>query len=632
MSADNDRNEPTPSISHSGAASPEEPTLVSPPSAPSIAAFGSTSSTAATAHLEGLLRTTLDGRYFIEKELGHGGVGAVYFARDRKLHDKPVVVKVLLEKSLREPWVVQKFQQEKEALSRIDHPGVVGILDTGELPDEQPYIVMQYIDGAPLRDAIRSRPEGMELDRAAAILKQVGAALGAVHSKGILHRDLKPDNIMLQKLDRGEEQVKIVDFGIAKIKESVVAPSTVTGAGTAGTIIYMSPEQLRGEKLSGTSDIYAFAEIAYEMVTGRRPFNPETIVHLAEIQREGVRVKPGDLRPRLPAEAERLILKALSFDARARPQSAAEFGEALSRALMNEGETLKLEQVQPAEIPPTQLAVDQVVPPRTDQFSKTMPALFEQAQVITAPSGAAASMPEPPSRFSVWLNTPWLKFAVSFVFLAVVATAFYGVFTLRSSNVPNAKTSNRSAAPATNAMAERALAYSLTVQKFHQGKPYDQPFETSGQEIFENGWKIKMNISSSQDGYLYLLNEGPAANGRTTYNVLFPEPKTNGGSPRVTAGQRLQTAWMKFEEHQGTEKFWIVWALAAVKELDDVAGVVNAQQKGEIGDAAQAKAVRDLLEKHSSPKTEVAKDPSGEKTTVKGRGDVLVSNVELKHH
>jgi len=114
--------------------------------------------------------------------------------------------------------------------------------------------------------------------------------------------------------------------------------------------------------------------------------------------------------------------------------------------------------------------------------------------------------------------------------------------------------------------------------------------------------------------------------------MLFPEPKTNGGSSRVSADQKLQTAWMRFDEHQGTEKFWIVWAAAPVKELDDVTGVVNAQQKGEISDASQAKAVRDFLAKHSSPKPEVAKDSAGEKTTVKGRGDVLVSNVELKHH
>src|SRR5436309_14744868 len=122
-----------------------------------------------------LIGKTLDGRYAIEKALGQGGVGAVYLARDHKLHDKHVVIKILLDKSLQNSWVVQKFQQEKEALARVDHPGVVGILDTGELPDGKPYIVMQFIDGLTLRSQIK--PEGIPLDRAGEMIKQIGSAL-----------------------------------------------------------------------------------------------------------------------------------------------------------------------------------------------------------------------------------------------------------------------------------------------------------------------------------------------------------------------------------------------------------------------------------------------------------------------
>src|SRR5436853_4678127 len=128
----------------------------------------------------------LDDRYQIENELGQGGVGVVYLARDRKLHDKRVVIKILLDKSLTNSWVVQKFQQEKEALARVDHPGVVGILDTGELADGKPYLVMQFIDGVTLRSQIK--PEGMPLERVAEIMKQIGRALGAAHDRGIFHR------------------------------------------------------------------------------------------------------------------------------------------------------------------------------------------------------------------------------------------------------------------------------------------------------------------------------------------------------------------------------------------------------------------------------------------------------------
>lgn len=332
-----------------------------------------------------LVGITVDGRYLIEKEIGHGGVGAVYLARDHKLHDKPVVVKVLLEKSLHNEWVVLKFQQEKEALARVDHPGVVGILDTGELSDGEPYIVMQYVDGVSLRSAIKARPEGMDLERVASIVKQAGAAFSAVHEKKIYHRDLKPENIMLQALGRGDEQVKIVDFGIAKIKESVIAPSTITGAATTGTIMYMSPEHLRGEKITAASDIYSLGVIAYEMVTGRRPFNPETTAHLAEMQREGVRAKPIDLRPRLPEEAQALILKALAFDPRARCQNAGEFGDALASALMNDEETLKQHREEVVELPPTQLSVEPIPsePQPANQPAKTLVTPFEPARVHT---------------------------------------------------------------------------------------------------------------------------------------------------------------------------------------------------------------------------------------------------------
>src|SRR5205814_2691707 len=179
---------------------------------------------------------------------------AVYLASDRKLHDKHIVIKILLDKSLQNSWVVQKFQQEKDALARVDHPGVVGILDTGELADGKPYLVMQYIDGVTLRSQIK--PEGMSLDRAAEIIRQTGRALSAAHDRGIFHRDLKPENIMLQTFGSGEEQVKIIDFGIAKLKDSVVAPSTMTGA-TAGTVAYMAPEQLSGRAVSAATDIFA---------------------------------------------------------------------------------------------------------------------------------------------------------------------------------------------------------------------------------------------------------------------------------------------------------------------------------------------------------------------------------------
>jgi serine/threonine protein kinase len=560
--------------------------------------------------------STLDNRYFIEKELGRGGVGAVYLARDRKLHEKRVVIKVLLDKSLQNSWVVKKFQQEREALARVDHPGVVGILDTGELPDGKPYIVMQFIDGTTLRSQIK--PEGVQLDRAAELIRQIGKALGAAHDKGIFHRDLKPENIMLQTLGAGEEQVKIIDFGIAKLKDSIISPSTITGA-TAGTVSYMAPEQLSGRPTSAATDIFAMGAIAYELVTGRKPFNPETGFELLEMQRAGVRVEPSDLRPSLAEEASRTILRALSFDPQQRYQSAREFGDALARSLSSDA--MPDNRASAEQIPATQLATDVNPAARqtADLSPRTIAARFAPAKVDTlggSPSPLAFEDDSPRSSTGLKIGAALLALALIGVVAGVIVWKRSALF---GKNV-------------TPPIAERSLAYSLTVQKMREGKPYQADFESSGREIFENGWKFRMNISTPQEGYLYLLNEGPAAGDTTTYNLLFPEAKTNSGSPRVSAEQKLQTAWMRFDEHQGTEKFWLVWSVSPVKELEAATDVVNEKDQGEIKDSAKARAVREFLKNNSSSKTDVEKDPAKPQTNVKGKGDVLVNLIELEHH
>lgn len=558
-----------------------------------------------------LIGVTLDSRYSIQRELGQGGVGAVYLAGDRKLHDKLVVIKVLLEKSFQNSWVVQKFQQEKEALARVDHPGVVGILDTGELPDGKPYLVMQFIDGATLRSQIK--PEGVSLERAAELMKQIGRALGAAHDKGIFHRDLKPENIMLQSYGGGEEQVKIIDFGIAKLKDSIVAPSTATGA-TAGTVSYMAPEQLSGRPVSAAMDIYAMGAIAYELVTGRKPFNPETGFELLEMQRAGVRVRPSDLRPSLPADAEQIILRALSFEPKDRFQNARELGDALARALAEDTATLDQNRVGRAQIPSTQMATGENAPARqtADLSSKTLAARYEPAQVNTVDGSVYSAIETGDST----AGRRWLKVGISLVLLVAIAGGGVAIWKRRS----------------LLGTREQSLVYSLTVQKMRDGKPYQDEFGSSGQEIFENGWKFRMNLASPQEGYLYLLNEGPAAGDAATYNLLFPEAKTNNGSPRVTADQKLQTAWMRFDDHQGTEKFWVVFSKSPVKELEAVTNRVNDVDQGEIKDATQARGVRDFLQKHSSPQPEVTKDSAKKQTIVKGTGEVLVNFIELEHH
>lgn len=256
----------------------------------------------------------LAGRYRLDKRLGAGGFGEVYLARDEQLLAKLVVVKILKNPD-NDPWFVKKFSQEKEALARIRHHGVVEIVGDGVTPDGKPFLVMQYVEGMPLRQAIQ--PGGMPLARVAGIVRQIGQALSASHQSGVCHRDLKPENIMLQALD-GEEHVVLIDFGIAGITDSRFRGATTK---IAGSMAYMAPEQFEG-KASAASDIYSLGVIAFEMVTGAVP-------------PRGGEAKLGTLRPDMPEPASAAILKALAADPDQRFGSVREFSDTLVPALQS---------------------------------------------------------------------------------------------------------------------------------------------------------------------------------------------------------------------------------------------------------------------------------------------------------
>lgn len=269
------------------------------------------------------------GRYQVGELLGEGGFGSAYRAADLTLAQRPVVVKVLHAESLRNAWLVRKFQHEIEALARLQHNGIVGIFDAGQLPDERPFLVLEYISGQPLRDVLRS--DGLPLDEVRDIITQSSAALSAAHEKGIIHRDIKPENIMLQPLADGGQQVKLIDFGIAKVCDAVLAPTT-EGVRVAGTYLYMSPEQFVGRILGPASDIFSLGVVAYEMATGRLPFQVTAIGQLPAVHQKEV-TPPHELRSEIPVAASAALLKALAYKPAERYANAAGFGQSLAYAL-----------------------------------------------------------------------------------------------------------------------------------------------------------------------------------------------------------------------------------------------------------------------------------------------------------
>jgi serine/threonine-protein kinase len=214
-----------------------------------------------------LIGTLVDGRYEIESVLGEGGMGIVYGARHRSL-DKRFALKVMRAGMAEQDELAQRFIQEARAAAAIHHPNVVQITDFGELPGCAPYFVMEFLDGLPLSKLLKSGGPP-PFARALRILKQVAAALGAAHAAGVVHRDLKPDNIHIT----GNDVVKVLDFGVAM----VAGAGRLTRTGTVyGTPHYLSPEQASGDTVDHRADVYALGIIMYEMFAGRVPFEADS--------------------------------------------------------------------------------------------------------------------------------------------------------------------------------------------------------------------------------------------------------------------------------------------------------------------------------------------------------------------
>ena len=264
------------------------------------------------------------GRYEVLARIGGGGMGEVYRCRDTRLK-REVAVKILPPESVADPERRRRFEQEARAASGLNHSNIVTIHDV-DRAEGIDFIVMEYVPGRTLGERIG--PKGLPLKAALKCAIQIADALAAAHAAHIVHRDLKPANIMVN--DAG--QVKILDFGLAKLTERPAgeAVSTATETGTVvGTVAYMSPEQAEGKNVDTRSDIFSFGAVLYEMLTGQRAFERDsTASTLAAILREEPK-PPGELKPGLPRELERILRRCLRKEPEHRFQHMADVKVAL---------------------------------------------------------------------------------------------------------------------------------------------------------------------------------------------------------------------------------------------------------------------------------------------------------------
>lgn len=263
------------------------------------------------------------GRYRLEEMLGEGGMGQVYRAIDTVIN-KTVALKCMTAGLPEEEK--KRFEQEAHSMAKIKHENVVDVTDYGRLENDLPFFVMELLKGEDLFKMIE-REGALPLERVIRITAQVCRGLGAAHQEGIVHRDVKPQNILLVKWSGKEDFVKIIDFGIAK----VLGGKGVTVAGLIGTPFYMSPEQATGDPVDNRTDIYSIGIMMYEMLTGKVPFIGENNQKTLHLHLYVQPMAPSEARPdlRFPPEVDQVILKAIEKDRNKRFQSAGELEAAV---------------------------------------------------------------------------------------------------------------------------------------------------------------------------------------------------------------------------------------------------------------------------------------------------------------
>lgn len=255
-------------------------------------------------------------RYTVERTLGRGGMATVELARDEQL-GRRVALKRLFPSLAGDDVFQTRFLREARTAAALSHPNLVAVYDVGD-EDGVPFIVMEYVEGETLAE-LMAKTGPLEPDGAVDLLRQVCAGLEHAHAAGLVHRDIKPQNILVRR----DGVAKIADFGIARTLQATKLTQTGTVLGTAA---YLAPEQAAGERVTAAADVYSLGAVAYELLSGRPPYRVDSLADLAVAQRE-----PPPPLPGVQPEVERAILRALSADPEARP-SAAELGRELAQA------------------------------------------------------------------------------------------------------------------------------------------------------------------------------------------------------------------------------------------------------------------------------------------------------------
>jgi serine/threonine protein kinase len=563
---------------------------------------------------------TLDGRYTIIEEIGSGGFGAVYLAQDTRFSgNNRIAIKKIPQSSAQ---IAESFRREADLLYNLSHPNLPKVTNCFQ-EDGANYIVMDYISGEDLAESL-GKGKRFSIAEVLEIADKVLDALEYLHSATIFHRDIKPHNI---KIDT-KGKIFLLDFGTAKGNFDETTLTRQAGQSISGYTPFYAPleqvlrvdsnsyfllqslgspkmEDFLNKKTDARSDIYSLGATLYHLLTRQSPEKATSTIRAHAIWSD----KPDTLQPIQNLNAEisdglaEIIHRSVEIEPEKRFQTAAEFRRALNNL---QNENMSSETV--------------VLPDSSTSFSKTQPAppsvkfsTFENSDPIPTNLDFTKNLTkraEPKSKTALYVGVLIMFF--------ILGSA--GIFLAWKLSAEPVKTISRS------------LSYSLLVQKMRDGVEYQEPFQSSGQEIFENGYKFQMRFTPPDIGFFYVFAEGLNNNNEKVLKLIFPTPLRNNGKAEISANRLYETGWNQFGGTAGTENFWIIWS----KDKPDIVeksrnNAFQSDKEGELTDKGLADQLRNYLEKNKTDQATVSKDSEKKLTKVEFNGDSIVYLIQLEH-
>ena len=552
-------------------------------------------------------------RFLIERDVSDPASGrncSSYLAKDLTYFCRKVVIRALTQPPTEHPVPSNSFQDICGALMQLDHPNIESIVETGRLFDGRPYAVTGYTSGQSLSQMLNG-DRRVVLDRAAQIVESIAEALGAAHSRKILHCDVTPANIVITPQEREAQGVRLVSFGTAwPFGDGSDRLSNID----LQSLFYTAPElMVEDARATVASDVYSLAAVAYRMLTGEVPFKATEREEMLELIARGVPVRPSNLRTDLPTDAEAILISALQYKAAMRPRDIAVFGQALANALRDGGYHPKISRYLDAEVPALLFQEENSVAEIDTQAREP---LVEPKRRVVQKAAAIVS-----DRALV------LSLIVSLLAGALFIPIFQTI--LNEGQKPAAVSSIVNKAADTRL--PREIKYSIDGQNIKNPNSADKWPTSSLQNSFVSSGEYRITFESDSAGNAYIFSEVADEQGKTTYKVLYPLSKVNSGSAHIEPGQPAKTLAGNFNDAGSSEIVWLVWTAGKQNDLES-ARLSAIEADGVLHSDGDVQKLRHFLERNKNNKLDVRTDDTDKLTVLNGSGDRIVHRIEIKHN